>query len=88
MAISFFVAFFISIMTFVSYTLVQGLRRNIAIAQATGLRYVIVPFYITSIPWLLLQPVVLPLLDRLPERWTKGWLPYAPSFLLWRPGKS
>lgn len=78
MALPTFILFFLSAFTLLSYTLVQSFRRNIASAQATGLRYVIVPFYITSVPWLLLQPILLPLLDRLPERLTKGWLPYAP----------
>lgn len=55
-------------------TFVQGLRRNIAVARSTGLRYVIVPFHITSVPWMLLQPIVLPILDRLPASWTRQWL--------------
>lgn len=88
MALPILMVFFLSALTFVSYALVQSLRRNIASAQATGLRYVIVPFYIASVPWLLLQPIFLPLLDHLPERLTKGWLPYAPRFPLWLPRQS
>ena len=80
MIISFLGVFLISALVLLSYITIQGLRGNIALAKATGLRYVIVPFYITSLPWLLLQPVCLPILDRLPERWTRNWLPYAPQF--------
>ena len=57
------------------FMLLHNLRRNIAIARNTGLSYVIVPFYITSGPWLLLQPIIYPLFDKLPAKWTQEWLP-------------
>ncbi len=54
----------------------SGLFRNIAAARATGLPYVVVPVHITSIPWLLLQHLCVPVLERvLPARWAEAWLP-------------
>ncbi|KAL8861937.1 MAG: hypothetical protein Q9178_001807 [Gyalolechia marmorata] len=58
------------------FLLFNRLGHNIAIARATGLPYVIVPIYITSLPWLLLQPLCIPLLEKLPQSWTQGWLPF------------
>ncbi|KAL8917288.1 MAG: hypothetical protein Q9172_005914 [Xanthocarpia lactea] len=58
------------------FLLFNRLGHNIAIARATGLPYVIVPIYITSLPWLLLQPLCIPLLEQLPQSWTQGWLPF------------
>ena len=80
MIISILRVFLISALILLFYIFIQGLRSNVALAKATGLRYVIVPISITSVPWLQLQPVCLPILDLLPERWTKNWLPYAPDF--------
>ena len=57
------------------FSLITGFRRNVAQAKRTGLPYVIVPVHITSVPWILLQPVCLPLLGSLPESWTRTWLP-------------
>lgn len=63
-------------LSFFCYTLTQGLRQNISVAKATGLHYVITPIYITSFPWLLLQPILVPFLECLPESWTEKWLTY------------
>lgn len=48
------------------------LRRNIAAAKATGLSYVVVPWNGLNIPWLILRPIILPYLKRLPIR-DKAW---------------
>lgn len=42
------------------------LRRNVAIAEATGLTYVVLPWNSLSIPWLIVHPFLVPYLDRLP----------------------
>lgn len=54
---------------------VQGLRRNIAEAKASGFRYVIVPFFFLSTSWAIVKPALLPVLERLPKTWTESWLP-------------
>lgn len=48
---------------------------NVSRARATGLHYVIVPCSMLGAPWLLTQPMLLPLLKALPELWTEKWLP-------------
>ena len=92
MGVSLLLILLVCAFSILCHILLQGLRRNIAAAQDTGLRYVIVPFYITSIPGLLLQPIVIPILESLPGKWTKGWLPYgfspfrlAPTKILTQP---
>jgi hypothetical protein len=52
-----------------------SLRANLSRARATGLPYVILPCSVLGAPWLLTQPVLLPLLAALPESWTAKWLP-------------
>ncbi|KAL8931609.1 MAG: hypothetical protein Q9216_007141, partial [Gyalolechia sp. 2 TL-2023] len=42
------------------------LRRNVAIAKATGLTYVVLPWSSLNLPWLLIQPLLLPYLRRIP----------------------
>lgn len=69
----------IAIIGILCYTLARGLGQNIAIAKASGIRYVITPLYIMSVPWLLLQPVLVPLLEYFPEIWTENWLPCVPA---------
>lgn len=48
---------------------------NIAHARSTALPYVVLPCALLGAPWLLCQPVALPILEAFPTRWTKGWLP-------------
>ncbi|KAE8407188.1 cytochrome P450 [Aspergillus pseudonomiae] len=48
---------------------------NVSRARATGLQYVIVPCSMLGAPWLLTQPLLLPILQALPELWTEKWLP-------------
>ncbi|MCJ1344328.1 hypothetical protein MMC31_002531 [Peltigera leucophlebia] len=57
------------------YFRVQQFWRNIEEAKSSGLKYVVLPFFIFSTPWAIIHAVFLPLLDRLPERWTESWLP-------------
>ncbi|KAL8772171.1 MAG: hypothetical protein Q9209_002606 [Squamulea sp. 1 TL-2023] len=42
------------------------LRRNIAAAKATGLPYVVLPWSNLNLPWLILRPILLPYLKKLP----------------------
>ncbi|KAL8657526.1 MAG: hypothetical protein Q9226_001821 [Calogaya cf. arnoldii] len=42
------------------------LRRNIQAAKATGLPYVVLPWSNLNVPWLLLRPLLLPFLNKLP----------------------
>ena len=58
------------------FSLARALLHNLAQAKASGFKCLVVPFLPFSLPWTLLQPVVLPLLDRLPLSWTHSWLPY------------
>ncbi|KAL8999769.1 MAG: hypothetical protein Q9169_001442 [Polycauliona sp. 2 TL-2023] len=44
------------------------LRRNIQAAKATGLPYVVIPWSNLNLPWLLLRPLLLPCLNKLPFR--------------------
>lgn len=58
------------------YFRLQRICRNIKEAKSSGLKYVILPFFIFSTTWAIIQALFLPLLDRLPESWTESWLPY------------
>ncbi|KAL9034272.1 MAG: hypothetical protein Q9180_005501 [Flavoplaca navasiana] len=44
------------------------LRRNLLAAKATGLPYVVLPWSNLNLPWLLLRPLLLPVLNKLPIR--------------------
>ncbi|BCR97991.1 cytochrome P450 [Aspergillus luchuensis] len=59
---------------FTSWSLVC-LILNVREARSTGLPYVILPCSLLGAPWLLSQPVVLPLFRALPRTWTSTWLP-------------
>ncbi|KAJ5709630.1 hypothetical protein N7493_009921 [Penicillium malachiteum] len=48
---------------------------NVSRARKTGLAYVILPCSFLGAPWLLTQPLLLPLLNLLPQAWTENWLP-------------
>ena len=63
--------------TLISYIQVWNLLDNIAEARSSGFRYIIVPCSPLFVPWILAQPLFLPLLDRLPRSWTQPWLSYA-----------
>lgn len=52
-----------------------SLTATMSRARATGLPYLVVPCYLLGAPWLLTQPLLLPLLSALPESWTAKWLP-------------
>ena len=69
---------------FYVYSQIRALRRNIAAAKSSGFPYVVVPLIFASTPWELPQRsrALLPLqilfflvADRLPESWTRRWLP-------------
>jgi hypothetical protein len=52
-----------------------SLRKNIALAKQSGIKYVVIPIYTYNLYWLLTHRLFLPLLERLPKAWTKSWLP-------------
>lgn len=54
----------------------QALRLNVADAKRTGLPYVIVPVFALQRRWLIVSPIVLPLLRKLPSSWTEPSLTY------------
>ena len=63
--------------TLVSYIQIRNLLANIAEARSSGFHYIIVPCSPLFVPWILAQPLLLPLLDRLPRSWTQPRLSYA-----------
>jgi cytochrome P450 len=67
-------------------SLVLSLHRNYAVARASGLRCIIVPFHLANVSWVIIQPLILPLLDRLPTRWTSPWLPFLSMDRCWSYG--
>ncbi|MCJ1438187.1 hypothetical protein MMC27_007574 [Xylographa pallens] len=62
-------------LVFKLYLQVVSLRKNIAEAKSTGFTYVVLYVHLLSLPWALLQPLLLPLLVRLPDSLTATWLP-------------
>ncbi len=55
-------------------------RRNLSKAKQSGIPYVIVPVYYLRTWWLILHPLYLPLLARLPRKWTQ-WVDFCiPDF--------
>lgn len=66
--------------------LVFSLYRNYAVARSSGLRCIIVPFHLANVPWVIVQPLILPLLDKLPTRWTSPWLPFLSMDRCWSYG--
>lgn len=58
------------------YFQLQILHGNITKAKISGFKYVVLPFHMLSVPWALTRSLLLPVLDRLPENWTRGWVPY------------
>ena len=63
------------IVPFYSFFKLSSLRHNVDAAKSTGLNYVIVPFFIFGIPWAIAEPLLVPLFELLPDRWTERWLP-------------
>lgn len=64
----------------------RALQRNIAVAKASGFAYVISPVFFQSIPWIILQESLLPLLTKLPQSWTDSWLPLSLFYRIWHSG--
>ncbi|PLB51305.1 cytochrome P450 [Aspergillus steynii IBT 23096] len=60
--------------TFGIWSLVS-LFSQLARARSTGLPCVIVPCSCLGAPWLLSQPILLPIFQLLPTSWTQNWLP-------------
>lgn len=54
-----------------------GLMKNIALAKATGLPYVIIPVSIYNMFWVVTNAIFLPVLRKLPTAWTASWIEYA-----------
>ncbi|KAF1948751.1 cytochrome P450 [Byssothecium circinans] len=64
----------------------RSLKRNVRLARGSGLRYIVSPVYFQSIPWILLQEALLPILRQLPETFTQSWLPLSLFFRTWGVG--
>ncbi|TVY78334.1 Cytochrome P450 4c21 [Lachnellula suecica] len=66
------------------YTNVSSLLKNIAAAKRSGLPYIVVPFNIYNMAWLVTHELWLPLIKRLPTAWTAGWLDYLEPDWVWK----
>ena len=64
----------------------RAFQLNIARAKASGFVYTRSPIYFLSIPWILSQEPLLPLLRKLPDRWTESWLPLSLFYRIWHSG--
>ena len=53
----------------------RSLKHHELQAKSIGLPYVVTPFSAFDALWALAQPLALPILSRLPESWTRHWLP-------------
>ena len=68
------------VLAVLALTLLQALRcytafrRNLALAKASGIPYVMLPIYPVATFWLVTQVLWTPLLRRLPNSWTSWWL--------------
>ena len=56
------------------YTTYRSFARNLAAAKASGIPYVITPFFLFNTVWLLIHRPLLPHLRKLPQSWTFPWL--------------
>ncbi|KAI9712831.1 MAG: hypothetical protein M1820_001453 [Bogoriella megaspora] len=61
-------------------------RRNYQAALRMGFPVFYSPIHISSVWWMLLYPVLIPLLDKLPKRWTCPWLQVAQVWRIWKIG--
>ncbi|KAF2109771.1 cytochrome P450 [Lophiotrema nucula] len=64
----------------------RSLQRNIRRARESGFKYVVAPVYFQSMPWILQQEALLPILRRLPKALTRSWLPLSLFFRIWDSG--
>ncbi|KAH0556246.1 hypothetical protein GP486_005829 [Trichoglossum hirsutum] len=60
-------------------TLVIRFLRNLQKARSSGIPYIVVPVSGYQVFWYLTHGLFLPLLRKLPQRWTDPWIEYAPS---------
>lgn len=61
--------------TFAVYTVISGLRENIAKARKTGLPYIVVPIHPFNILWqLTCDTIWLPIIKLFPKSWWDNWL--------------
>ena len=67
---------FVASVLVICYSQIRKLLHNIAEARSSGFYYLITPFYPFSLPWVLVQPILVPILTSLPARWTQPWLTY------------
>lgn len=70
--------YLILVLAFVAYSSVNyvvALRRNIANARTSGIHYIVVPFFFLNRWWILGHRLVLPLLDKLPPKYTQ-WVDF------------
>ena len=61
----------------------RSFSKNLAAAKASNIRYVIVPVYYHNPVWVLIQPVFMPILRKLPKGWTFPWLNILPREWTW-----
>ncbi|KAF2462884.1 cytochrome P450 [Lindgomyces ingoldianus] len=69
-----------------SLSFYRSLQHHISQARESGLKFYISPFYFQSVPWILLQEALLPVLLKLPTSWTDSWLPLSLFFRIWHYG--
>ena len=81
-----FVPIFLVLLTL---TLLQAVRsylafrKNLKVAQASGIPYIKSPVYPIDRRWLVTQKLWTPLLNRLPKSWTESWLPLSMESAPW-----
>ncbi|TVY13635.1 Cytochrome P450 2J3 [Lachnellula arida] len=61
-------------------------RRNYRIALSTGFPVFYSPIHISSVWWMMLYPVLMPILKLLPQSWTSPWLQIAQVWKIWKLG--
>ncbi|KAF2198220.1 cytochrome P450 [Delitschia confertaspora ATCC 74209] len=64
---------FLSVLTVLFHRQWRRLQNNISEAKATGLPYVVVPFFFATVKWVLVRPLMLPLFKLLPDPWAERW---------------
>ncbi|KAF2183918.1 cytochrome P450 [Zopfia rhizophila CBS 207.26] len=75
-----------SLIIFFVYSQYRALQRNITAARASGFKYVVSPVFFQSIPWILLQEALLPILKKVPAERTESWLPLSLFYRIWHFG--
>ncbi|KAI9692657.1 MAG: hypothetical protein M1820_009491 [Bogoriella megaspora] len=61
-------------------------RQNYKIALKTGFPVFYSPIHISDPLWVVLSPMLVPVLEFLPQAWTSPWLSHAQIFKVWKTG--